>query len=305
MTAPPRAKTVRFDNSDSHELLSREEFVAELHGIGEQQYHHRHPFHLLMHEGKLTRGQLQAWALNRYYYQSRIPVKDAIILARSGDREFRRAWRKRIVDHDGDAADQGGIARWLALAEATGLERERVTSEREILPAVRFAVGAYVGLVRRGTMIEAVASSLTELFAGKLITLRMDRLRKHYPWLAGGLAYFEKRISQAPEDAQFALDWVLAHAETREQQEEAMNALRRKCSILWAQLDAIHFAYVEPGWPPPGAFVPDDAASSTGARAERERPTASSAPRAPRASREHKKTPSAAPARWKHRPSGR
>lgn len=250
-------------------LLSREEFVAELHRIGEERYHHRHPFHLLMHEGKLTRGQLQAWALNRYYYQSRIPVKDAIILARSNDRDFRRAWRKRIVDHDGDAADQGGIARWLALAEATGLKRERVTSEHEVLPAVRFAVGAYVGLVRRGTMIEAVASSLTELFAGKLITLRMDRLRKHYPWLAGGLAYFEKRISQAPEDAEFALDWVFAHAKTREEQEQAANALRRKCDILWAQLDAIHFAYVEPGWPPPGTFVPDDGVH--GARAKRER----------------------------------
>lgn len=279
MTTSPRPKAPHTEGADARELLSREEFVAELHQIGEQQYHHRHPFHLLMHEGKLTRGQLQAWALNRYYYQSRIPLKDAIILARSGNREFRRAWRKRIVDHDGDGADQGGIARWLALAEATGLERERVTSEREILPAVRFAVGAYVWLVRRGTMIEAVASSLTELFAGKLITLRMDRLRKHYPWLKGGLAYFEKRISQAPEDAQFALDWVLAHATTREQQEEAMNALRRKCAILWAQLDAIHFAYVEPGWPPPGAFVPDDATGTGGARARRERETANSSAR--------------------------
>ena len=277
MTPPPRAKTARAGDPAARELLSREDFVAELHRIGEERYHHRHPFHLLMHEGRLTRGQLQAWALNRYYYQSRIPVKDAIILARSGDRDFRRAWRKRIVDHDGDAADQGGIARWLALAEATGLERERVTSEHEILPAVRFAVGAYVGLVRRGTMIEGVASSLTELFAGKLITLRMDRLRKHYPWLAGGLAYFEKRISQAPEDAQFALDWVFAHAKTREEQEQAANALRRKCDILWAQLDAIHFAYVEPGWPPPGAFIPDESALVGRAARGRQRASAASA----------------------------
>ena len=275
MTASPRAKTSRAGNPAARELLSREEFTAELHRIGEERYHHRHPFHLLMHEGKLTRGQLQGWALNRYYYQSRIPVKDAIILSRSSDRDFRRAWRKRIVDHDGDSADQGGIARWLALAEATGVARERVTSEHEILPAVRFAVGAYVGLVRRGTMIEAVASSLTELFAGKLITLRMDRLRKHYPWLAGGLAYFEKRISQAPEDAQFALDWVFAHAKTREEQEQAANALRRKCDILWAQLDAIYFAYVEPGWPPPGAFIPDE--SGLVARAARNQQRASAA----------------------------
>lgn len=235
-------------------LLSREQFVAELHRIGEERYHHRHPFHLLMHEGKLTRGQLQAWALNRYYYQSRIPIKDALILARSTDREFRRAWRKRIVDHDGDAADKGGIDRWLALAEATGLSRQQVLREEEVLPAVRFCVDAYLDLVRTGTMVEAVASSLTELFAGKLITLRMDKLRLHYPWLSQGLGYFEKRISQAPEDASFALNWVLERAVTPEQQQQAANALRRKCDILWAQLDAIHFAYVEPGWPPPGAF---------------------------------------------------
>jgi pyrroloquinoline-quinone synthase len=241
-------------SSPAAALLSSEEFVAALERIGEERYHHRHPFHLLMHEGKLSRGQLQAWALNRYYYQSRIPIKDALILARSTGADFRRAWRKRIADHDGDSGDPGGIARWLALAEATGLSRERVTSEKEVLPAVRFAVDAYLNLVQRGTMIQAVASSLTELFAGKLITLRIDRLHKHYPYLRDGLAYFERRISQAPEDAQFALNWVLAHAKTPEEQEQAAAALRAKCDILWAQLDAIHHAYVEPGWPPPGAF---------------------------------------------------
>ncbi|HEV2114135.1 MAG TPA: pyrroloquinoline-quinone synthase PqqC, partial [Terriglobales bacterium] len=231
-----------------------EEFSRELQQIGEERYHHRHPFHKLMHEGKLSRGQLQAWALNRYYYQSRIPIKDALIVARSTDADFGRAWRKRIVDHDGDAKDEGGIARWLALAEATGLSREQVRSEREVLPAVRFAVDAYLDLVQRGSMIEAVASSLTELFAGKLIALRMEKLREHYPWIAGGLSYFQKRTTQAPEDAQFALAWVSEHAKTREEQEQACGALRAKCDILWAQLDAIYYAYVEPGWPPPGAF---------------------------------------------------
>lgn len=238
--------------------LSQEEFVAELRRIGEECYHHRHPFHLLMHEGKLTRGQLQAWALNRYYYQSRIPMKDAIIVARSGDREFRRAWRKRIVDHDGTSGDEGGVARWLALAEATGLKRELVVGEEQVLPAVRFAVNEYLNLVQRGTMIEAVASSLTELFAGDLIALRMKRLKEHYPWLAGGLVYFEKRLSQAPEDAKFALNWVLKHSKTQDELDEAAGALRKKCDILWAQLDAIYFAYVEPGWPPPGAFRPSE-----------------------------------------------
>ena len=207
-----------------------------------------------MHEGKLSRGQLQAWALNRYYYQSRIPIKDSIILSRSTDPNLRRAWRKRIADHDGDASQVGGIERWLVLAEATGLPRDRVTSENEVLPGVRYAVDAYLNLVRHGTMLEAVASSLTELFAGKLISLRVDRLCEHYPWMRTGLSYFEARLVQAPEDSTFALDWVLRHAITAEQQDHAAHALRTKCDILWAQLDAIYFAYVEPGWPPPGAF---------------------------------------------------
>jgi pyrroloquinoline-quinone synthase len=236
--------------------LSAEEFHAHLQAVGDQYYHHRHPFHLMMHEGKLTRDQLQAWALNRYYYQSRIPIKDAVILSRSEDAEFRRAWRKRIVDHDGSQAGEGGIERWLRLAEATGLDRERVMSSREVLPGVRYAVDAYLDLVRRRTLLEAVASSLTELFAGRLIALRMDRLRQYYPWLESGLAYFQARLSQAPEDAAFALNWVTQAATARREQELAIRSLRHKCAILWAQLDAIYFAYVQPGWPPPGAFQP-------------------------------------------------
>jgi len=235
-------------------LLSQDELVGRLRQIGEERYHHRHPFHLLMHEGKLTRGQLQAWALNRYYYQSRIPIKDALILARSEDPEFRRAWRKRILDHDGEEGRIGGIEKWIKLAEATGLERGRVESAAEVLPATRYAVDAYLRLVSERTFLEAVASSLTELFSGTLIALRMDALRKHYPWLSGGLDYFQARLSQAPADAGFALDWVLRDAECREQQELACGALRAKCDILWAQLDALYFAYVQPGWPPPGAF---------------------------------------------------
>ncbi|HWZ46377.1 MAG TPA: pyrroloquinoline-quinone synthase PqqC [Candidatus Saccharimonadales bacterium] len=243
-------------------LLSPEEFKAALFAIGKERYHHRHPFHLLMHEGKLHRGQLQAWVLNRYYYQSRIPIKDAIILSRSNDARFRRSWRERIIEHDGEHdgehngghASDGGISRWLELAEATGLTRERVIGEHEVLPIVRYSVQAYLELVRSGSMVQAVASSLTELFAGELITLRIGKLREHYPWLAHGLSYFEKRISQAPQEAEFAFRWVVENARTREQQEEALNALRAKCDLLWAQLDAIHFAYVDPGWPPPDAL---------------------------------------------------
>lgn len=236
------------------DLLSAGELALQLRAIGEERYHHRHPFHLLMHEGRLTRGQLQAWALNRFYYQSQIPVKDALVLSRSGDPEFRRSWRKRLVDHDGDGPGDGGIERWLRLAEATGLSRERVASGREVLPAVRYAVNAYLELVSRRSLLEAVASSLTEMFSRDLIALRMDALRKHYPWLEPGLAYFQARLTQGPEDAKFALDWVSRHARSRADQQLAIEALREKCDILWAQLDALYFAYVNPGWPPPGAF---------------------------------------------------
>lgn len=232
--------------------------MARLREVGRERYHHQHPFHLMMHEGQLSRGQLQAWALNRYYYQSRIPIKDAIILSRSEDREFRLAWRKRIIDHDGDAHSAGGIERWLKLGEATGLSRDLVQSGAGVLPATRYAVDAYLDLVRNRTFLEAVASSLTELFSRDLIALRIDALRKHYPWLSSGLDYFTARLTQAPEDARFAFAWVAEHALTRAEQELAIAALRRKCDILWAQLDALHFAYVQPGWPPPGAFTPED-----------------------------------------------
>jgi len=242
--------------SQAARLLSLDELRAQLQATGEERYHHKHPFHLLMHEGKLSRGQLQAWALNRYYYQSMIPVKDSIILSRGPDPAFRRAWRKRIVDHDGDANsnNDGGIKRWVKLAEATGLDPDRVRAGQGILPATRFAVNEYLNIVRSRSLLEAVASSLTELFSAKLITLRVEKLRQYYPWLSGGLDYFEARLYQAPEDSQFAVNYVYDNAKTRAEQELAIQALRDKCDILWAQLDALYFAYVQPGWPPPGAF---------------------------------------------------
>jgi len=235
-------------------LLSFDGLRAKMRAVGEERYHHQHPFHLLMHEGRLTRGQLQAWALNRYYYQSIIPIKDAIILSRGPDPAFRRAWRKRILDHDGDAHSDGGIKRWLKLAEAAGLNPDEVRAGTGILPATRFAVNEYLNIVRSRSLLEAVASSLTELFSRDLISLRMDRMRQHYPWLSGGLDYFEARLTQAPEDAKFAINYVYENANTRAQQELAIQALRDKCDILWAQLDALYFAYVQPAWPPPGAF---------------------------------------------------
>ena len=255
-------RSIDMSRSSDAPRLSDADFIAGFHAIGEERYHHKHPFHALMHEGKLTRGQLQAWALNRYYYQSRIPIKDAAILARSEDPAFRLAWRKRIVDHDGDGTNPGGIEKWLRLVEATGLPRGVALSSTGILPATRYAVQEYVDFVSTRTHLEAVASSLTELFSKKLITLRMDRLRQHYPWLSSGLDYFTGRLTQAPEDAEFALNWVVEYARTREDQNKAHAALRAKCDILWAQLDALYFAYVQPGWPPPGAFRPSAEAGS-------------------------------------------
>jgi pyrroloquinoline-quinone synthase len=245
---------VRTVEESAERLLSFDELRAQLRAVGEERYHHKHPFHLLMHDGRLSREQLQAWALNRYYYQSTIPIKDAIILSRGTDPEFRRAWRKRVIDHDGDGASEGGIRRWLKLAEATGLDPDQVRAGTGILPATRFAVNEYLNIVRSRSLLEAVASSLTELFSRDLISLRMEKLRHHYPWLTGGLDYFEARLTQAPEDAHYAVNYVYENAKTRGQQELAIQALQDKCDILWAQLDALYFAYVQPGWPPPGAF---------------------------------------------------
>ena len=228
-------RSVEATRAEDTRLLTLDELRAQLRAVGEERYHHKHPFHLMMHEGRLSRGQLQAWALNRYYYQSIIPVKDSIILSRGPDPVFRRAWRKRVVDHDGDATNNnvGGIHRWLKLAEATGLRAEKVRSGEGMLPATRFAVNEYLNIVRSRSLLEAVASSLTELFSRDLISLRMEKLRQHYPWLAGGLDYFEARLTQAPEDAKFALNFVHENAKTRAEQELAIQALRDKCDILW------------------------------------------------------------------------
>src|SRR5438270_1650474 len=221
-------------------LLSFGELRHALRQIGEQRYHHRHPFHLLMHDGKLSRGQLQAWALNRYYYQSVIPIKDAIIISRSKDPLFRRAWRKRIVDHDGDATSEGGIKRWLKLAEATGLDGNRVISGREILPATRYAVNEYLNIVRTRPLLEAVASSLTELFSRDLITLRMDRLRQHYPWLAGGLTTSEAGLRQHPETVRLARNGGTYPASPRSAQEWGIKCRISMGMFWWRRPGAIY-----------------------------------------------------------------
>jgi pyrroloquinoline-quinone synthase len=212
----------------------------------------------MLHEGKLTQGQVQAWVLNRFYYQRSIPLKDASLMSRAEDPDFRREWIHRIIDHDGTEAGNGGIDRWLMLAEGVGLDRDYVQSLVGILPATKFAVDAYVRFVREKSLLEAVASSLTELFAPELHKTRIDALLKNYAFAnERTLAYFRKRLDQAPRDVMFGLSYVLREARTRDQQEAALAALRFKTDVLWAQLDALHHAYVAPGLIPPGAFAPD------------------------------------------------
>lgn len=245
----------------SDRKLSADELEAALRAIGAERYHNLHPFHRLLHDGKLTRGQVQAWALNRYYYQSRIPAKDATLLARLPTAELRREWRRRIVDHDGNAPGEGGVARWLKLAEGVGLDPAYVESTAGILPGTRFAVDAYVHFVGERSILEAIASSLTEMFSPTIIAERVSGMLANYPFVTQDtLAYFTPRLTQAPRDVDFALAYVKEHARTREAQEAALAALRFKCDVLWSQLDALHHAYVEPGRIPPGAFRPDDAA---------------------------------------------
>ena len=238
-------------------LLSESELEARLRDIGAKRYHHLHPFHKLLHAGKLNKGQVQAWAMNRYYYQCMIPVKDAAILSRMTDAGLRREWRQRIIDHDGEREGDGGIVRWIALTDGLGLDRNYVESLQGILPATRFAVEAYVHFVRERTLLEAIASSLTEMFSPTIIADRVQGMLANYDFISKEtLAYFDKRLTQAPRDADFALAYVKKNATRPDQQKAALDALTFKCDVLWAQLDALHYAYVEPGLVPPGAFVP-------------------------------------------------
>jgi pyrroloquinoline-quinone synthase len=226
-------------------LLSAEELVARLRNEGASRYHDNHAFHRLMHEGKLTREQLQAWVLNRYYYQTRIPIKDALIVAKSEDPAFRRLWIHRIHDHDGDAPDNGGLALWLRLAQAVGLDRDEVASCRSVLPGVKFACDAYVELVRTSPLVVAVASSLTEMFAPDIMSKRIAAWEKHYPWVgAEALGYFKVRVTRARLDGEEGLAYVVANADSRALQEACVAALVRKTEILWHLLDCVHAATV-------------------------------------------------------------
>jgi len=248
MTALSIGKGITLNNAD--------ELEAMLRHIGATRYHNLHPFHRLLHGGKLNKGQVQAWALNRYFYQSTIPLKDAMVISRFRDRATRVEWRHRIEDHDGDIGSEGGIERWLKLTEGLGLDSAYVESTEGILPATRFAVEAYVHFCRDKTPLEAIASSLTELFAPNLHEERISGMLQHYDFVNPDImSYFSRRLTQAPRDAGFALEYVKANAKTPAEREAVCNALIFKTNVLWVQLDALYHAYVE-GHIPPGAFVP-------------------------------------------------
>jgi coenzyme PQQ biosynthesis protein C len=237
-----------------------DDLTGRLMALGARRYHDKHPFHLRLHSGRCSKGEVQAWALNRFYYQARIPAKDAILIAKADDPALRRIWRQRLVDHDGSSDDEGGIERWLRLTTALGLDRDDVISHRGLLPATRFAVDAYVNFVRDRSLLEAVASSLTELFSPQIIKDRLAGMLEHYPFVDGDqLAYFTARPPQAERDVETALAYVRSHARSAADQDRVVAALAFKCDVLWAMLDALEHAYVTPGAPPHGAFVPDPA----------------------------------------------
>jgi len=221
------------------------QFVARLRAVGEQSYHDKHPFHVLMNAGKLDRHSLQGWVANRFYYQTAIPIKDAAILSNCPEPAIRRVWIQRIMDHDGAGNEIGGIEKWLRLGMAVGLSRAEMISQKRLLPGVRYAVDAYINFCRTQSWIIAMSSSLTELFAPVLMSKRIAAFERHYPWVKeDGLRYFRGRLTQAPRDADFALRLVVERCGSRQLQEQAVEALGFKCELLWAMLDAVYLAYI-------------------------------------------------------------
>jgi pyrroloquinoline-quinone synthase len=222
---------------------TRQEFEAQLRAKGDR-YHIHHPFHVAMNSGRCTKAQVQGWVCNRFYYQINIPLKDAAILANMPDREHRRRWIARILDHDGTRGDEGGIEAWLRLGEAVGLAREHVASLERVLPGVRFAVDAYVNFARRAPWQEAVCASLTELFAPEIHRARLASWPEHYPWIdASGYAYFRNRLAEARRDVEHGLMVTLDHFRTRAEQARALEILQFKLDVLWSMLDAMQLAY--------------------------------------------------------------
>ena len=226
--------------------LAPDDLAAALRAFSTS-YYANHPFHALMHEGRLTPRQLQGWVANRLAYQRAIPRKDAAIISNCPDPDVRREWLQRIIDHDGTEPGGGGIEMWVRLGEALGVPRVEMEDERHVLPGVRFATEAYVTFCKTKPWIDSVASSLTELFAPDLMRRRIAAFPQHYPWVRPeALDYFKSRLTQAPRDSQQGLRLVMTHCTTVDTQRRAFEALAFKLELLWAMIDTIHHAYLEP-----------------------------------------------------------
>ncbi|THA69378.1 pyrroloquinoline-quinone synthase PqqC [Streptomyces sp. A0642] len=240
-TAPARpAQAAESTEWPDNNPLPPAAFEHELRELARRRYHDTHPFNVRMHQGGLSPAELRTWVANRFHYQRSIPVKDALILAKLPEPAMRRSWLRRIQDHDGLADGEGGIERWLRLGEAVGLDRTELESGGSVLPGVRFAVDGYVNFCRLSPVLEAVASSLTELCAPNIMLTRLEAFPRHYPWIEEpGLAYFRSRVPQGRRDGVEALNWVTEWARTRSEQLAALSALSFKCDILWSLLDAV------------------------------------------------------------------
>lgn len=231
--------------TDADKPWSKAEFEQRLRDK-EKFYHISHPFHIRMNSGELDKPAIQGWVANRFYYQTSIPVKDAAIMANCRERDVRRQWVQRIIDHDGIDGEDGGIEAWLQLGEAVGLQRDELISEQHVLPGVRFAIDAYYNFARGANWQEAACSSLTELFAPKIHQKRLDNWPDVYPWIdVKGYSYFRKRLSEARRDVEHGLQITLDYFQTRSEQERALNILQFKLDILWTMLDAMWMAYIE------------------------------------------------------------
>jgi len=251
-------KNIARKQLDDEKLMTENEFVHRLREIGNERYHDNCRFHHLLHSGKLNRGQVQAWAINRYYYQINISIKDSALMSRIKTPSLRRIWIKRILDHDGRKGDEGGIERWYKLTDGLDLDRDYVKSTDGVLPATKFAVDAYVTFVREKSLLEGVTSSLTELFAPKIHKERIVGMLENYDFINDiTMAYFKKRVDQATDDADFVLDYAIKNAKTREEQNSVCDALKFKTDVLWVMQDALYHSYIN-GHVPPGAFMPED-----------------------------------------------
>ena len=251
-------KSIAEEKLKGQMLMTKNDFEQRLRNIGAERYHDNCRFHHLLHNGKLNKGQVQAWAINRYYYQINISIKDSALMSRIKDPDLRRIWIQRILDHDGRKGDEGGIERWYKLTDGLDLDRDYVKSTDGILPATKFAVDAYVTFVREKSILEGVTSSLTELFAPKIHKERIVGMLENYDFINDiTMAYFKKRVDQATDDADFVLNYALKNAKTRKEQDSVCEALKFKTDVLWVMQDALYHSYIN-GHVPPGAFMPED-----------------------------------------------